>query len=126
MKVLLSIKPEFAERIFDGTKRYEFRKAVYTNRAVRTIVVYVTRPVGRIVGEFDVEGITEATPDCLWATTQVHAGITREFFDAYFSGRDRAFAIRIGTVRPSFRLADTRKWRKSRKNGLNRAKNVAM
>jgi len=29
-------------------------------------------------------------------------------------------------LNPSFRLADTRKWRKSRKNGLNRAKNVAM
>src|SRR3954470_11335158 len=27
---------------------------------------------------------------------------------------------------PSFRLADTRKWRKSWENGLNRAKNIAM
>ena len=37
--------------------------------------------------------------------------------------------IKIGQTMPyspSFRLADTRKWRKSRKNGLNRAKNVAM
>lgn len=99
MKVLLSIKPEFAERIFEGTKRYEFRKVVYANRRVQTVVVYVTRPVGRIIGEFDVEGIVEAAPGCLWAETQPHAGITREFFDAYFEGRDRAFAIRVGAVR---------------------------
>ncbi|MHB0670986.1 ASCH domain-containing protein [Roseomonas mucosa] len=99
MKVLLSIKPEFAERIFDGTKRYEFRKAVYANRAVQTVVVYVTQPVGRIVGEFDVDGIVEAAPECLWAETHAHAGVTRDFFDAYFEGRDRAFAIQVGEVR---------------------------
>ena len=27
MKVLLSIKPEFASKIFEGTKRFEYRKA---------------------------------------------------------------------------------------------------
>ncbi|MHB0673525.1 ASCH domain-containing protein [Roseomonas mucosa] len=95
----MSIKPEFAERIFDGTKRYEFRKAVYANRAVQTVVVYVTQPVGRIVGEFDVDGIVEAAPECLWAETHAHAGVTRDFFDAYFEGRDRAFAIQVGEVR---------------------------
>ena len=29
MKILLSIKPEFAERIFDGSKKYEFRKVIF-------------------------------------------------------------------------------------------------
>jgi predicted transcriptional regulator len=99
MKVLLSIKPEFAERIFDGTKRFEFRRAIYANRAVQTVVVYVTRPIGRIVGEFDVDGIVEAAPECLWAETHAHAGINRDFFDAYFDGRSRGFAIRVGEVR---------------------------
>ncbi len=99
MHVLLSIKPEFAKRIFEGTKRYEFRKTIYSNRSVRMVVVYVTRPVSRIVGEFDVDGIIEAAPECLWAETHAHAGITRAFFDAYFEGRDRAFAIRVGEIR---------------------------
>lgn len=31
MKVLLSIKPEFAERIFNGSKKYEFRKVIFKN-----------------------------------------------------------------------------------------------
>ena len=99
MKVLLSIKPEFTQRIFEGTKRYEFRKAVYANRAVQTVVVYVTQPVGRIIGEFDVDGIVEATPGCLWVETHAYAGITRDLFDAYFEGLDRAFAIRVGETR---------------------------
>lgn len=99
MKVLLSIKPEFAERIFDGSKRFEFRKAPYRNQSVRTVAVYVTQPVGLIIGEFDVDDIIEASPERLWETTRDHAGISREFFDAYFAGRDTAFALKVGDVR---------------------------
>lgn len=99
MRVLLSIKPEFADRIFSGIKRYEFRKTIYANRTVRSVVVYATRPIRRIVGEFEVDAIHAATPEQLWALTQAHAGITREGFDAYFKGRSRAFAIRIGAVK---------------------------
>ena len=99
MKVLLSIKPEFAERIFDGTKRFEFRRSVFRDRSVRTVVLYVTRPVGMIVGEFDVGDIITETPDFLWERTRAHAGISREFFDSYFEGRDRANAIEVAEVR---------------------------
>ena len=34
MKVLLSIKPEFAEKIFDGTKLYEFRRSIFKNKNI--------------------------------------------------------------------------------------------
>ena len=47
----------------------------------------------------NVDGIVEAAPECLWAETHAHAGVTRDFFDAYFEGRDRAFAIQVGEVR---------------------------
>ena len=40
MKVLLSIKPEFADKIFNGTKKYEFRKSIFKNKDVDTVVVY--------------------------------------------------------------------------------------
>lgn len=99
MKVLLSIKPEFAERIFDGTKRFEFRRSVFRDRSIRTVVVYVTRPVGMIVGEFDVAGIITCTPDGLWERTRSHAGISREFFDSYFEGRESANAIEVAEAR---------------------------
>lgn len=99
MKVLLSIKPEFAERIFDGTKRFEFRRSVFRDKSVRTVVVYVTRPVGKIVGEFDIGGILTEAPDALWNMTHSHAGISREFFDSYFEGRVSANAIEVAEVR---------------------------
>ena len=39
MTVLLSIKPEFAEKIFNGTKKFEFRKSIFKNTDVKKVVV---------------------------------------------------------------------------------------
>lgn len=100
MKVLLSIRPEYVERIFAGTKRYEFRRRPYGNRDVKTVVVYATKPVGKIVGEFDVDSILGEAPADLWARTSALSGISRDFFDAYFKGRQIAYALKIGEVRP--------------------------
>lgn len=38
MKVLLSIKPQFAIKIFDGTKKFEFRKIIFKNSDIQTVV----------------------------------------------------------------------------------------
>lgn len=95
MRVLLSIKPEYAEKILNGTKRFEYRKAVPRSEAVRTVVIYATMPVGKVVGEFEVAGVLREKPDVLWKRTKDASGITRTFFDQYFSGRDEAMAIAV-------------------------------
>jgi predicted transcriptional regulator len=94
MRVLLSIKPEYAEKILNGTKRFEYRKAVPRNESVRTVVIYATMPVGKVVGEFEVGGLREK-PSMLWSRTKEASGITRAFFDSYISGRDEASAIAV-------------------------------
>jgi predicted transcriptional regulator len=95
----LSIKPEFVEKIFDGTKRYEYRKIQFKQTSVRTVVVYSTQPVGQIVGEFDIDEILCDEPLALWETTHDGAGIDAAFFGQYFLGRERAVAIKIGSTR---------------------------
>lgn len=95
MKVLLSIKPEFAEKIFSGEKRYEFRKAIFKNQAVTTVVVYATLPVGKVVGEFEIESVLHDSPRSLWGRTKSFAGISRAYFDAYFRARSTAYAIQV-------------------------------
>lgn len=99
MKVLLSIKPEFAERIFEGSKKYEFRKAIFKNPNVRTVVVYASSPVQRIIGEFEIEAVLKASPDDLWEETKDHSGITEEFFFDYFLNREIGFAIKVKKTR---------------------------
>jgi predicted transcriptional regulator len=95
MKVLLSIKPQFVEKIFSGEKRFEYRKVVFARQNIKTIVVYATMPVGKIVGEFSIDAIWENSPDALWKATKDFSGIDKHFFDDYFRGRGKAFAIKI-------------------------------
>lgn len=95
MRVLLSIKPEYAEKILNGTKRFEYRKSAPRNEAVHTVVIYATMPVGKVIGEFEVAGVLRERPDVLWKQTRTASGITRQFFNQYFSGRDKAVAIAV-------------------------------
>jgi len=94
MKVLLSIKPEFVREIFQGRKKFEYRKNVFA-KYVSQVVVYSTKPEGLIVGEFSVKEILSDTPEKLWKKTAIVSGITKEFFDQYFEGREKGYALRI-------------------------------
>ena len=95
MKVLLSIKPEFAEKIFEGTKKYEFRKAIFKNPEVKIVVVYASSPVQKIIGEFEIDRIIVHDLETLWNKTKKHSGISEDFFFQYFSDRELGYAIKI-------------------------------
>jgi predicted transcriptional regulator len=94
-KVLLSIKPDFAERIFDGSKRYEFRRVLFRSESVTTVVVYASSPVKRVIGEFTVGAILRLKKQALWERTKNYAGIEKQYFDLYFAGRRTGFAIKV-------------------------------
>ena len=98
MKVLLSIKPEFANKIFDGTKQFEFRRVMF-KRSVKTVVVYASSPTQRVIGEFEIERVLSADLDSLWAETQEHAGIGKDYFYEYFGDKETGFAIKIKAPR---------------------------
>ena len=98
MRVLLSIKPHFADEIFNGNKKFEYRKSIFKNQDIKTIVVYSTMPIGKIIGEFDIETILEEHPSILWNQTKRYSGVTKEFYQHYFKGRDKGFAIKIKSV----------------------------
>ena len=95
MRVLLSIKPEFAFKIFEGTKKFEFRKVIFKNPNVKTVVVYASSPVQRVIGEFEIEDILSSAPNEIWRQTKMHSGISEDFFYEYFADREIAHAIKI-------------------------------
>jgi len=95
MRVLLSIKPEFANKIFDGTKKFEFRKSIFKNKDVKTVVVYASSPVQRVIGEFEIEKILNFDLDTLWGLTQDFSGISEDFFYEYFADKEVGYAIKI-------------------------------
>ncbi|WP_291907307.1 ASCH domain-containing protein [Chitinophaga sp. CB10] len=95
MKILLSIKPEYVEKIFSGEKKFEYRKSIFINKDIKNIVVYSTMPVGKIVGEFTIEEILHNSPEIIWSETKEFSGVKKEFYNSYFEGRSSAFAIKI-------------------------------
>lgn len=99
MKVLLSIKPEYAEKILSGSKLYEFRKALPKSSEVKSCIIYATMPVGKIVGEFEIGGYISSSPEELWKKTSDHSGISESFFMEYFDGRELAHAIEVKSVK---------------------------
>ncbi len=99
MKVLLSVKPEFVEKIFAGTKKYEFRKSLFKRSEVKYVVVYASAPIKRVVGEFEIDDILSDDVDVVWDRTKKHSGITKTFYKSYFQNRKTANAIQIGHIR---------------------------
>lgn len=95
MKVLLSIKPEFVEEIIDGRKKFEYRKNIFKRTDVSTVIVYATKPLGKVIGEFKIENIIKDHPSDIWEKTNKYSGITKQFFDEYFKNKEIGFAIQI-------------------------------
>lgn len=79
MKVLLSIKPKYVERIFSGNKRFEYRKVIF-KKNVNTLVIYATKPIGKIVGEIRIAKIYKDTPENIWIKTQPFSGMNHDDF----------------------------------------------
>lgn len=98
MKVLLSIKPEYVERIFNGKKRYEYRKSLFKRADINVVVVYATKPVAKVVGEFEIDQIIEDDPLKLWEQTKKYAGIKKKDYMNYFKKRKKGFAIAIKNI----------------------------
>lgn len=99
MTVLLSIKPEFAEKIFDGTKKYEFRKSIFKKANVKKVIVYASSPVQKVIGEFTIATILNDDVDIIWKKTRLDSGITQDFYMSYFSNKEKAYAIKIGETK---------------------------
>lgn len=80
MKILLSIKPKYVEKIVSGEKKYEFRKTIFKREQVDTIVVYSSGKVGKLIGEIKFKTILSDTPLNIWNKTKEEAGLSKEDF----------------------------------------------
>lgn len=95
--LLLSINPEYVERILQGTKKYEYRKRL-AKETINKIYIYSTFPVMKVVGTVEVLDRLEYPPSTLWEKTKANAGISRSKFRKYFQNCKSAFAYKLGDV----------------------------
>ncbi|MGL5827868.1 MAG: hypothetical protein ACRCYU_24140 [Nocardioides sp.] len=92
---LMSIHPQYAAAILDGTKQVEFRKRP-VGGDVTHVLVYATAPISAVVGAFTVTGQDTEHPRMLWQRFREVAGISRSGFFAYFADRCYGTGIRVG------------------------------
>ena len=97
-KILISIKPQFADLILNGRKKFEFRKNLPL-REVESLVIYASSPVSRVIGEVEVTNTLSYAPNTLWRKTYKKAGVSKSFFDSYFRGKEVANAYVLGKFR---------------------------
>jgi predicted transcriptional regulator len=105
--VLLSVKPEYADRILKGTKRFEFRRAAFAS-PVDEILLYATSPTKRIVGLFRIDSVHKGSPSSLWNRFARYAGIGRSKYFSYFAEAKRAFALQVHSTQRFLTHVDPR------------------
>ncbi len=96
--ILLSIKPEYVNRIFEGTKKYEYRKHL-ANKKVSKIIIYSTFPEMKVVGEVRVIDTLTMAKTPLWEMTKKDAGICRSKYRKYFKDSKKACAYVLGEAK---------------------------
>lgn len=104
---VLAVHPEFADAILEGRKQVEFRKRPLAPD-VTHVLIYSTKPVGAIVGAFQIRCQVESEPESLWSQFSEEGGIDKERFDEYFADCAKAFAICVGEVICSMNRVDLR------------------
>ena len=96
--IVISIKPDHAEKIMNGTKKYEFRK-YKPRRPVSRVYLYESAPIQKIVGSFRLKKIHSGSPEELWKKCGEEGGLSRkEFFD-YFSKNKKVYGFEIDDVK---------------------------
>ena len=99
--LLISIHPEYVDKILSGEKRFEFRKTCPLP-IVTHLVIYATAPKKKWIAIAEVESVWLDSPSRLWEKTKYAAGISRAKFRKYYDGKSQAVAFKLGRV---FRLS---------------------
>jgi len=95
--IILSIKPQHANKIFSGEKKFEFRKRIWTDPYTRKVYVYSSAPIKMIIGHFYINHVFTDHPSGLWDffDFEREAAISKEEFFEYFGEGITAHAIEI-------------------------------
>jgi len=97
MDVLLSIRPEYTEKLFSGEKRYEFRKRK-PKESIGKALVYESRGSGLILGWFSVRTIHSGSPRDIWERCKDYGGIEEENYVRYCNGNKLIHALEVDQV----------------------------
>ena len=96
--LLVSLKPRYADLIFEGVKRAELRRRALAQMERRDVFVYVTSPIMVLRGGFRIGEVWIGTPQDIWKEVSKRACVNKDDFDAYFASQTMAYALEITDV----------------------------
>ncbi|MEW8646721.1 MAG: ASCH domain-containing protein [Candidatus Thiodiazotropha endolucinida] len=98
--ILISIRPNFVEKILDGKKTVELRTRRANLQPGTRMWIYSTLPQGEICAMAHVEFVHTDSPDSIWEQFRDEIGITEHEFWDYVGNRDSVSAIKLASVDP--------------------------
>lgn len=96
--LLISVRPEFAEKIVNGVKTMELRKCSPNIDSGDLVVIYSTLPEKAIVGTCIVKEIIKKSPIQLWRRYSNKMGIDKKRYFEYFRDTNLAVGIVLTSI----------------------------
>ncbi len=109
---IISIRPQYIDKILAGEKTVEIRKRPIRMAPGTLLWLYATRPYGCIAGMCTVKAVLRSHPDEIWESYSNETGISYDTFVSYVNGAEKITAITLDTIKPvdqSMTLQDIRK-----------------
>lgn len=98
--VVLSIKPQYSEKIIGGSKTVELRRRFPMSAPAGTMIyIYSTSPVRAIVGMAEIKSVLKLSVIQIWERFEEVAHIDKDDFDTYFAGVESGFALVLSSAR---------------------------
>jgi predicted transcriptional regulator len=97
-EILISLKPKYADHIFEGTKTVEIRKRRPKVEAGTRVWIYATTPTAALRGYANLAEIETGTPSQIWKNFGLQTGISKDEFEAYLGVSQVAHALLLTDV----------------------------
>ena len=97
--IVLAIRPQYAQKIFEGSKKVELRRVRPKHiKKGDLVLIYISSPIQSLAGAFKVDEIIEKSLSELWELVKDKAGVSQEEFDTYYEGVDIGIGIVFNEV----------------------------
>lgn len=96
--LFISVKPQYANAILDGTKTVELRRTRPNLPDGSLVILYSSTPTKAVVGWALLTRVREGTPGDIWNEFGADAAIKEPDYDTYFDGAEHAIALELDDV----------------------------
>lgn len=99
-EIIISIKPNFVEKILNGEKTVELRTRRANLEPGTKMWIYSTLPMGEICARATVDYVQTGSPEEMWKEYRNEIAINEEEFWEYVGEREAVSIIKISKVNP--------------------------